>query len=98
MRAVWVFLAILVPMGRMQSLWWRDLRGDSVTDQVHLGRLTRTEAICRAILEELRRRRQVIDENPQLASVSLEIFLQDGPEMVRSVSYGEHVRVARRRA
>ena len=58
---------------------------------------TRTEAIVRAVLEELKRRRQAIDENPQLASVSLEVFLQDGPDLVRSVSYGEHTRHARRR-
>lgn len=58
---------------------------------------TRTEAICRVILEELRRRRTIIDENPRLESVQFEIFLQDGPDVIRSVSYGEHIRKAHRR-
>lgn len=59
---------------------------------------TRTEAICRAILNELRTRRTLIDANGALASISVTCYLQDGPEMVRSTSVEEHTRLSKRRA
>lgn len=59
--------------------------------------VTRTEAICRAILEELRRRRSLIDECDDLSSVSITVKLQDTAEPVRAVHYEEQRMVAQRR-
>ena len=53
---------------------------------------TRTEAIAKAILEELRRRRVLIDENAALSEVTFTVFLQDGPDVVRSTRVEEHSR------
>ena len=53
---------------------------------------TRTEAIAKAILEELRRRRVLIDENAALSELTVTVFLHDGPDMVRSKRVEEHSR------
>ena len=56
---------------------------DVATTQVQ----TRTEAICRAILDELRRRRSLIDASPDLVAVTISVKLQDTPDPIRSVVY-----------
>lgn len=53
---------------------------------------TRTEAIAKAILEELRRRRMLIDENAALSELTVTVFLHDCPDMVRSIRVEEHSR------
>jgi len=58
---------------------------------------TRTEAICRAILGELRRRRTLIDDEPDLVSITVSVRLQDGPQMIRAVHVEEQRLVGRRR-
>jgi len=60
-------------------------------------RLSRTEAVGRAMLRELRSRREHIDGNVQLSSVVIEVFLQDGPVNIRGVSYGDRSNTARHR-
>ena len=55
---------------------------------------TLTEHVCRAMLEELRRRRVTIDGSTDLVSVTLTVKLREGPEPVRAVQY-EDERVRR---
>lgn len=61
-----------------------------------LAKVGRTEAICAAIIEEVRRHRHAIEDAPAVASIVIEVFLQDGPAPIRSIRYGEHRHVARR--
>ena len=58
--------------------------------------ITRTDAIERAIVEELRKRRSLIDDNNELLSVTVEVKLQAGPEIVRTVTYTDQTLKARR--
>lgn len=61
---------------------------------------SRTDAICTAILSELKRRRLVIDENASLRSISVTVYLniQDAPgDVVQSTSVEEHTQRRRRR-
>lgn len=59
---------------------------------------TRTEAICRAMLEELRRRRAFLDGTADLASITMTVKLDIGNDTdpVRAV-YWEDQRVMTRR-
>lgn len=58
--------------------------------------MSRTDAIQRAIVAELQRRRELIDASPNLISVSLQVKLQDGPVPVRAVVYEDQSVTARR--
>lgn len=58
--------------------------------------MTRTDAIQRALLEALNRHRAIIDSSPELASVTLTVKLQDGPDPVRAVNYEDQRVVAKR--
>lgn len=61
--------------------------------------MTRTEAIAAAIMEELRRRRQMIDsDDGSLASITVTVKLQDAAEQVRAVIVEDQRIVARRRS
>ena len=60
--------------------------------------MTRTEAIRQAVLLELQRRRALIDDSPNLSSVSIIVRLQDGPHPVRSVTYEDQQIVIRKGA
>ena len=59
--------------------------------------VTRSEAIERAVLDEVRRRRTLIDANPGLAVLTITCYVQEGPEMIRSVTVSEETRHASRR-
>ena len=51
-------------------------------------RATRTEAVGRAMLEELRRRRAQIDQDGDLVSITIQVRLRpDAPDPVRAVRY-----------
>lgn len=56
---------------------------------------TRTEAICRAIIDELRKRHASIDSAIGLVSVAITVKLQDGPNQIRAVIYEDHTLQAR---
>lgn len=58
---------------------------------------TRTEAVRRAILEELARRRYLIDAGDNLVSITFSVKLQDGRDQIRAVTYEDQtVRTKRR--
>ena len=55
-----------------------------------------TDAIVRAVVAELQRRRAQIDDNDCLSSVSITVCLQDGPTPIRSITYEDRQAIARR--
>lgn len=59
---------------------------------------TRTEAIHKAIVAELRRRQPFIDAHDSLVSVSITVRLQAGPNPIRAVTYEDQSQVGGRRS
>jgi len=57
---------------------------------------TRTDTIVRAIVAELHRRRALLDDGDDLASVTITVKLQVGPHAIRAVNVEEQRIVARR--
>ena len=57
--------------------------------------ISRTDAIQRAIVAELQRRRATIDDSRYLSSVTISVRLQDGPVPVRAITYEDQQIVAR---
>ena len=57
---------------------------------------SRTEILCRAIVDELRRRRAFIDSSPDLVSVAITCKLQDTEDPIRSVLYEDQRVITRR--
>lgn len=58
--------------------------------------MSRTDAVVRAVVAELQRRRAIIDSSDSLIAISVSVKLQEGPVPVRAVTYEDQQLVTRR--